>query len=97
MKLKPLNDQVILRLTEEEVRSGNIIIADTNDDKPVTAEVLALGKGVYNYHTDTLIPHQVAVGDIVLIPKMGVHKISYGNDEYYICQSQQLLAVINQE
>ena len=46
MKIRPLQDRVIVkRLEEEEKTKGGIIIPDTAKEKPVEGEVVAVGKG----------------------------------------------------
>jgi chaperonin GroES len=96
-KLKPLNDQIILKPIEEtENKVGNIIIPDSGREKPELAEVIEVSEGIYNYHTDKWITHQVKKGDIVVIPKMGVQKIDIDGQEYYICQANQLMAKIEE-
>lgn len=97
-KLKPLNDQVVSKPYEEvKERYGNIIIPDSGDDKAIFAEVVAISSGIFNYHTGGWIDHQVKVGDIILLPKMGVQKTTIENQEYYICQANQLLAILEDE
>ena len=96
-RLKPLNDQVVLKpVTEENKKVGNIIIPDMGHEKPILAEVVEVGEGIYNYRTDKLIPHQVKKGDIVVIPKMGATVVSLDYEDYYICPAQQLLAIVDE-
>lgn len=96
-KLTPLNDQVLLkRLKESEKVYGNIIVPDNGKEKPEIGTVIEVSKGIYNYHTDKLIPHQVQVGDLVMFPKMGPQVIEVDNEEYILCQSSQLLLLINE-
>lgn len=92
MKYKPLNDQVLLKkLNEGEQRYGNIIKADIGNEKPIQVVVVAVGNGIYNYHTDKWIPHQVKVDDVVYMPRIGVQTLELNNEEHYICQANQLL------
>ncbi len=43
MKIKPLNDRVlVLRIDEEEMTSGGIIIPDTAKEKPLEVRLLPL-------------------------------------------------------
>ena len=96
--LKPINDQVILKpLSQEEQSYGNIIIPDIGNEKPVLATVLKTSEGIYNYHTDRIIPHQVKPGDVVAIPKLGAQVITIEGQEYFVCQANQLLAIIEDE
>ncbi len=46
MKLKPLNDRVVVkRIEEEQVTAGGIIIPDTAKEKPIQGEVISVGSG----------------------------------------------------
>ncbi len=100
-KLKPLNDQVVLKLKEEEKPKGNIIIPDIGQEKPILAEVIETGPGVFNFHKGLFVEFEllsdVKKGDIVILPKMGAQVTSLNGDEYYICQVGQLLAIVENE
>ena len=66
MKVTPLYDRVLLkRLEEKEVVKGGIIIPDTAKEKPLEAEVIAVGKG--RIESDKVVALEVKVGDKVLI------------------------------
>lgn len=97
-KFRPLNDQVVLKpLSASQSKIGNIIIPDMGHEKPITAEVIEVSKGIFNWNTGELMPHQVKPGDIVIIPKMGAQVVSLNGEDYYICQANQLLAAIIEE
>jgi co-chaperonin GroES (HSP10) len=96
-KIKPINDFVTLKVKSGETMIGGIIIPDSDDEKGVIAEVVAISKGIYNYHSDTVVPHQVKVGDTVVMPKLGSQKISVNNEDFFICQAGQLLVVIEDD
>jgi chaperonin GroES len=69
MKLKPLNDRVVVkRLEEEEKTAGGIIIPDTAKEKPIQGEVLGVGGGKL-MEDGTRRPLDVKVGDKVLFGK----------------------------
>ena len=53
------------------------------------AEV-AITSGTYNYHSDTLVPSNLQVGDKVLIPKLGSLRITVEGEEYFICKEQDV-------
>ncbi len=97
-RLKPHNDQIILKPLEEgeTTSKGGLIIPDSGREKPEWAVVERVGEGIYNYHTDTIIPHKVQVGAIVIIPKMGVQTVSLDGQDYYICQANQLMAEVEE-
>lgn len=92
-KIKPLNGFIILKpveTTEELV--GNIIIPDLGKERPETGEVVGISS-TYNYHSDSLVPSNLKIGDIVLIPKLGTQKISIEGEDYYITKETEILAV----
>ncbi len=63
MKIRPLQDRVIVRrLEEEEKTKGGIIIPDTAKEKPQEGKVIAVGKGKMT-EEGKLIPLDVKVGD----------------------------------
>ena len=96
-KFRPLNDQVVLKpISTSQQKIGNIIIPDMGHEKPIMAEVVAISRGVFNWHIGTWLEHQVKVGDVVIIPKMGAQVASLDGEDYYICQAQQLLAIIEE-
>ena len=92
-KLQPLNGYLILRpIEEEEQMYGNIVIPDLGKEKPEMGEVVATS-GTYNYHSDTLVPSNLQIGDRVLIPKLGSLRVTVEGDEYFICKEQDVYAV----
>ncbi|HVO87661.1 MAG TPA: co-chaperone GroES, partial [Casimicrobiaceae bacterium] len=69
MKLRPLNDRIIVKRVEEEKKSaGGIVIPDTAAEKPSTGEVVAAGPGKTDEH-GKLISMSVKVGDKILFGK----------------------------
>lgn len=95
-KLKPIHGHVVLRpIEEEELMAGNIIIPDMGREKPEMAEVIAISP-IYNYNLGNEVPISVAVGDKVLIPKMGAQTITLKGEEYYITQQNQIIAILEE-
>ena len=65
MKLRPLNDKIlVLRIDEEEQTSGGIIIPDTAKEKPQEGKVVAVGTGKRD-ENGKRIPIAVKEGDRV--------------------------------
>lgn len=94
-KLVPKKGHVILKpIAEGERQSGRIIIPDIGNEKPILAEVIEVSEGSYNWRTDKIIPLETKVGEIVIVPKMGALVITIENQEYYICQADQLSVYI---
>lgn len=96
-RLEPLSDFVVLKEQSGEKTISGIIIPNNDTDQGVIAIVVSVGRGIYNFNSDTIVPHQVKEGDVVIMPKLGVQKVSIGNDDFYICQSNQLLARVVEE
>ncbi len=94
MKLRPLNDRVIVkRLEEEEKTVGGIIIPDTAKEKPQQARVIAVGKG-RTLENGQVIPLTVKEGDRVLFGKYAGTEIKIDGDEHLIMREDDILAIV---
>ncbi len=94
MKVKPLGDRLLVkRVTEENVSKGGIIIPDTAKEKPLEADVVALGSGKVTDDGKT-IPFQVAEGDRVLIGKYSGTDVKINGEEYLILREEDVLAIL---
>jgi len=94
MKIKPLQDRVIVkRLEEEEKTKGGIIIPDTAKEKPQEGKVIAVGKGKVT-EDGKLIPLDVKVGDKILFGKYSGTEIKIGGEEHLIMREEDILGVI---
>lgn len=92
--LKPLADRVVLRVKEEEEKTvGGIVLASSAQEKPRTAEVVAVGPGKRN-EEGNLIPLEVKVGDVVVFAEYGGSKVKLDGEEYLITRESDLLAVL---
>ena len=89
MKLKPINDRVVIKpaLAEEKTKGG-IIIPDTAKEKPQRGEVVAVGPG----KDGNLMT--VQVGDIVLYGKYSGQELSYDGVDYLIMRESDILAIV---
>jgi len=88
MKVKPLDDRVLVEVAvEEEKTASGLIIPDTAKEKPRMGKVVAVG-------TDEDLQEIIKVGDNILFAKYGGEDITVGNDEYKIVQRGDILAVI---
>ena len=93
MKIRPLQDRVIVqRVQEEERTKGGIIIPDTAKEKPQEGEVVAIGPG--RYEDGKLVPMTVAVGDKVIYSKYGGTEVKVEGDEYLVLTARDVLAKI---
>jgi chaperonin GroES len=94
MKIRPLQDRIIVkRLEEEEKTKGGIIIPDTAKEKPIEGKIIAVGKGKKT-EDGKVIPLDVKVGDKVLFSKYGGTDIKVDGEEYLIMREDDILGVI---
>ena len=94
MKIRPLQDRVIVkRIEEEEKTKGGIIIPDTAKEKPQEGKVVAVGKGKVN-DDGKLIPLDVKVNDRILFGKYSGSEINIDGEEHLIMREEDILGVI---
>jgi chaperonin GroES len=94
MKVKPLNDRVlVLRIGEEEKTVGGIIIPDTAKEKPQEGKVIAVGPGKVN-DEGKKITLDVKAGDKVLFGKYSGNEIKIDGVEHLIMREDDILAII---
>jgi chaperonin GroES len=94
MKIRPLQDRVIVkRLEEEEKTKGGIIIPDTAKEKPQEGKVIAVGKGKVT-EEGKVIPLDVKVGDKILFGKYSGSEIKIGGEEHLIMREEDILGII---
>ena len=90
----PLHDRVMLRRIEaEEKTPGGIIIPDTAKEKPVEAEVMAVGPGARD-ESGKIVPLDVKVGDRVLFGKWTGTDVIIDGQERLIVKESEILGVI---
>ena len=94
MKIRPLQDRVIVkRVAEEEKSKGGIIIPDTAKEKPQEGKVIAVGKGkVSEDGTDR--PLDVKAGDRILFGKYSGTEIKIDGEEHLILREDDILGVL---
>ncbi len=94
MNLKPLYNNVILELIEEQEKTrGGIIIPDTAKEKPSRAKVIAIGEGIRNKE-GKLEPMSVKVGDEVIFAKWTGSEIKVEGKDYIILKETDVLAIV---
>ena len=94
MKLKPLDDRVVVQpLTAEEKTAGGIVLPDAAKEKPQRGKVIAVGPGRLLDSGDRS-PIAVAVGDEVLFAKYGGSDIEVDGDEVKILRESDILAKV---
>ena len=93
MKLKPLADRVILKMTEaEEKTKSGIIITGTAKEKPQIAEVIEVGPGGLVDGKEVVMT--VKAGDKVVTNKYSGTEIKIDDVEYIIVKQSDILAIV---
>ncbi len=94
MKVKPLNDRVLVKRTEElTVTKGGIVIPDTAKEKPIEGKVVAVGPGKMSEQGQRMTL-QVKEGDKVLFGKYSGTEIKVEGEEYLMMREEDILAII---
>ena len=94
MKLKPLEDRVlVLRIEEEEKTSGGIVIPDTAKEKQMEGKVVAVGSGKVD-DKGKRIPMEVKKNDRVLFGKYAGNEIKIDGVEHLIMREEDILAIV---
>ena len=94
MKIRPLQDRVIVqRVQEEEKTKGGIIIPDTAKEKPQEGKVVAVGKGKVN-DDGKLMPLDVKAGDRILFGKYSGTEVKIDGEDYLIMREDDILGVL---
>jgi chaperonin GroES len=94
MKVRPLQDRVLIRrVAEEEKTKGGIIIPDSAKEKPAEGEVIAVGNGKYD-DKGTLRPLNVKKGDRVLFGKYSGNEIKIEGVDHLILREDDILGVL---
>jgi chaperonin GroES len=93
MKIRPLNDRVlVLREGEEEKSAGGIIIPDTAKEKPQRGKVVATGPGKMG-EDGKRIPLAVKAGDRILFGKYAGNEIKIDNVEHVFMREDDILSI----
>jgi chaperonin GroES len=94
MKIRPLQDRVLVkRIQEEEKTKGGIIIPDTAKEKPQEGKVVAVGKGKAN-DEGKVMPLDVKAGDRILFGKYSGTEVKVDGDELLIMREEDILGVL---
>ncbi len=95
MKLKPIRDHIVARRLEEEEEKkvGGIIIPDSAKEKPLTAEVIAVGSGKLLDDGKT-VPLEVKAGDKIIVGKYSGSEVKLDQTEYVILREDDVLGII---
>jgi chaperonin GroES len=95
MKIRPLQDRVIVRRIESEQKTaGGIIIPDTAQEKPQEGEVVAVGPGARD-DSGKLITPDVKKGDRVLFGKWSGTEVKIEGEELLIMKESDIMGILS--
>jgi len=95
--LRPLHDRLLARrLDAEEKTAGGIIIPDTAKEKPIQAEVLAVGPGARD-DAGRLIPMEVKVGDTVMFTKWGGTEVKIDGEDLIVLKESDVIGIVEKK
>jgi chaperonin GroES len=94
MKIRPLNDRILVKRLESETKTaGGIIIPDSAKEKPAEGEVISVGTGKMNKKGER-IALEVKAGDRVLFSKYGGTDVKIDGVDYLIMREDDILGII---
>ena len=94
MKLRPLQDRILVkRIEEEEKTAGGIYIPDTAKEKPQMGEIVSVGNGKKT-EDGKVIPVDLKAGDKVLFGKYAGTEVKVEGDNFLIMREDDILGVI---
>jgi chaperonin GroES len=94
MKIRPLQDRIVLTRVEEETQTaGGIIIPDTAKEQSQEGDVVATGKGKVR-EDGKVTPLDVKKGDRVLFGKYAGNDVTIDGEDYVILREDDVLAVM---
>jgi chaperonin GroES len=94
MKVRPLNDRVLIkRLEAKETVRGGIIVPDSAKEKPMEGEVIAVGPGKLD-ETGKIMPMSVKAGNKVLVGKYAGTEIKIDEVEHIIVREDEILGIV---
>lgn len=95
MKLRPLQDRILVQRVEEETKTkGGIIIPDTAKEKPAEGQIVAVGNGKVG-DDGKRIPLELKEGDRILFGKYSGTEVKIEGEEYLIMREDDVLGVID--
>jgi chaperonin GroES len=95
MKLRPLQDRILVQRVEEETTTkGGIIIPDTAKEKPAEGKVIAVGSGKLG-EDGKRVPLEIKAGDRILFGKYSGTEVKIEGEEFLIMREDDVLGVID--
>ena len=96
MTIRPLHDRILVkRVTEPDKTAGGLYIPDSAKEKPVEAEVIAVGNGKLG-EDGVVRTLDVKAGDKVLFGKYSGSEVKLNGEDHLILREDDILAIIQQ-
>ncbi len=96
MKLRPLQDRIIIKRVEQETTTASgLIIPDAAAEKPDQGQVLAVGNGKV-LEDGKVLPLDIKVGDFVLFGKYSGQAVKVDGEELLVMRESDVMAIIEQ-
>ena len=97
MKIRPLQDRIIVkRVAEEEKTKGGIIIPDTAKEKPLEGKVIAVGNGRV-LEDGKVRPLDVKAGDRVLFGKYAGTEVKIDGEDHLILKEEDVVGIVEEK
>jgi chaperonin GroES len=94
MKIRPLQDRIIVqRIEEDETTKGGIIIPDSAKEKPQEGKAIAVGNGKVT-EDGKLQPLDVKKGDRVLFSKYAGTEVTIDGEDHLIIREDDVLGIL---
>ena len=94
MNIRPLQDRVVVRRTEEETKSsGGIVLPGSAAEKPSQGEVLAVGPGK-KLEDGSIQPVDLNVGDKILFGQYSGSSVKLDGEELLIMNESEVFGVV---
>ena len=94
MKLRPLQDRILVKRVEEATTTkGGIIIPDSAKEKPAEGEVIAVGNGKLA-DDGKRVPLEIKKGDRILFGKYSGTEVKIEDEDYLIMREDDVLGII---
>ena len=94
MKLRPLQDRVVVKRKDEETTSaGGIVLPGSATEKPQQGEVVAVGPGKKT-NDGNIVPVDLKVGEHVVFGQYGGNTVKIDGDEFLILNENEIFGVV---
>ena len=94
MKLRPLQDRVVVKRKDEETTSaGGIVLPGSATEKPQQGEVVAIGPGKKTNDGD-IVPVDLKVGDHVVFGQYGGNTVKIDGDAFLLLNENEIFGVV---